>query len=89
MDGNTIELDPRTAEAMRQDRVYQQAMAALRREKQQAQTLEDAALAPALMLSNAARKNTKTGKMIGWVKFLLVALAGGIINLLFYAEFLA
>lgn len=88
MDGNTIDLDPRTAEAMRQEKVYQNAMASLGLQNRQADALEDTLMAPGYALSNVANPDSKLARTMGWTKFLLVALGGGIINYLFYATVL-
>jgi hypothetical protein len=84
MDGNTIELDPRTAEAMRQEKVYQQAMASLELQKRKKEAMGYAVMASAYGFKNASQKGTKLGRLVNLSKLLLVALGGGIINYLFY-----
>ncbi|MFK7938590.1 MAG: hypothetical protein AB8B82_04375 [Roseovarius sp.] len=84
MDGNTLEIDPRTAEAMRQEQVYQNAMASLSRQARANEAIEDAVLAPAYGIATAMQTGGKFARVLDWSKLLLVAMGGGIVNYLFY-----
>ncbi|MCR9148134.1 MAG: hypothetical protein NXH74_13190 [Rhodobacteraceae bacterium] len=89
MDGQTIEQDPRTAEALRQQDVFKQAMAQLERDKLRREAAGYAIMAGAYALEPAAKGEGRPGKIMHTTKLLLIAAAGIIPNYLVWSLLLS
>ena len=85
MDGNTIDLDPKTAEALRQKKVYQEAMASLELKNRKKEAMGYAVMAATYGFKDASRDGTRLGRLVNWSKFFLVVCIGAIVNYFFYA----
>lgn len=85
MDGNTIDLDPKTAEALRQKKVFAEAMASLERKKRKNEAMGYAVMAAASGFQDASREGTRLGRLVNLSKFFLVVGVGAIVNYFFYA----
>ncbi|WP_135501063.1 hypothetical protein [Roseovarius aestuariivivens] len=89
MDGQTIEQDPRTAEALRQKEVFKRAMAQLERDKRRREAAGYAVLAAAYSFEPAARDEGRPAKMVHVAKLVLIAAAGLIPNYLVWSLLLS
>lgn len=89
MDGQSVEQDPRTAEAIRQDEVYRQAMARLKFEERRREASGYAIMAGAYALEPAAKGEGWPGKVMHGAKLMLIAAAGIIPNYLAWSLLLS
>lgn len=89
MDGQTVDQDSRTAEALRQQEVFKQAMAQLEQGKRRREAAGYAIMAGAYALEQAAKGEGRPGKVVHAAKLLLIAAAGIIPNYLVWSLLLS
>ncbi len=89
MDGQTIEQDPRTAEALRQQDVFKQAMAQIERDNRRREAAGYAIMAGAYALEPAAKGEGLPGKLVHGAQLFLIAAAGIIPNYLVWSVLLS
>ncbi len=85
MDGNTIDLDPKTAEAMRQQKVFERAMASLERKKKQKEGEGLAVMLAVDTFKDATEEGKFLARMTNFAKVFLVFFLGAVINYFFWA----
>ena len=84
MDGQTITEDPRTEEALRQQRVYERAMASLAQEKRRKEAAGYAVMAAVSSFEPAATGKGKLGRAANIAKIGCMLGAGLIPNYFFW-----
>lgn len=89
MDGQTVEHDERTAEALRQKEVFRQAMAQLERDKRRREAAGYAVMAGAYALEPAAKGEGRPGKVMHVAKLVLIAAVAIIPNYLVWSLLLS
>ncbi len=81
MDGQTIEHDARSAEYLRQKKIFERSMADLRLERRKREAVGHAVMAVAYSLEGASRKETWLGKAVKVSKYALITFVAVVPNL--------
>ena len=85
MDGQTIELDRRSAEALRQQAVYERAMASIQRERRAQEAMGYAIMASVSTFESATDRTSWLGRAAHFAKLALIVFAGVLPNYLFWS----